>query len=75
MIYQKAWCDHKPSITVSVKDEEWMEVGSWVYKNFDDLSGISFLPYSDHSYKQAPYQEVPKEEYEDLVLKMPKNIL
>lgn len=74
MIYQKAWCDHKPSITVSVKDEEWMEVGAWVYKNFDDLSGISFLPYSDHSYKQAPYQEVPKEEYEDLVAKMPKNI-
>ena len=74
MIYQKAWCDHKPSITVSVKDEEWMEVGSWVYKNFDDLSGISFLPYSDHSYKQAPYQEVTKEEYEDLVSKMPKSI-
>jgi ribonucleoside-diphosphate reductase alpha chain len=74
MIYQKAWCDHKPSITVSVKDEEWMEVGSWVYKNFDDLSGISFLPYSDHSYKQAPYQEVSKEEYEDLVSKMPKSI-
>jgi ribonucleoside-diphosphate reductase alpha chain len=74
MIYQKAWCDHKPSITVSVKDDEWMEVGAWVYKNFDDLSGISFLPYSDHSYKQAPYQEVGKEEYDELVSRMPKSI-
>jgi ribonucleoside-diphosphate reductase alpha chain len=74
LVYQRAWCEHKPSITVSVKEEEWMEVGSWVYKNFDDVSGISFLPSSDHSYKQAPYQEVTKEEYEDLLSKMPKSI-
>ena len=74
LIYQRAWCEHKPSITVSVSDNEWMEVGAWVYKHFDELSGISFLPYSDHSYKQAPYQEVSKEEYDDLVKKMPKSI-
>ena len=74
LVYQRAWCEHKPSITVSVKEEEWMEVGAWVYKNFDNVSGISFLPHSDHTYKQAPYQEVTKEEYESLVAKMPKNI-
>jgi ribonucleoside-diphosphate reductase alpha chain len=74
LVYQRAWCEHKPSITVSVKEEEWMEVGAWVYKNFDEVSGISFLPHSDHTYKQAPYQEVSKEEYETLVAKMPNNI-
>jgi ribonucleoside-diphosphate reductase alpha chain len=74
LVYQRAWCEHKPSITVSVKEEEWMEVGAWVYKNFDEVSGISFLPHSDHTYKQAPYQEVSKEEYEELVAKMPNNI-
>jgi ribonucleoside-diphosphate reductase alpha chain len=74
LVYQRAWCEHKPSITVSVKEEEWMEVGAWVYKNFDEVSGISFLPHSDHTYKQAPYQEVSKEEYEALVAKMPNSI-
>ena len=74
LVYQRAWCEHKPSITVSVKEDEWMEVGAWVYKNFDEVSGISFLPHSDHSYKQAPYQEVTKEEYDSLVAKMPKEI-
>lgn len=74
LVYQRAWCEHKPSITVSVKEDEWMEVGAWVYKNFDEVSGISFLPHSEHSYKQAPYQEVSKEEYDALVAKMPKNI-
>ena len=74
LVYQRAWCEHKPSITVSVKEDEWMEVGAWVYKHFDEVSGISFLPHSDHSYKQAPYQEATKEEYEDLVKKMPSNI-
>jgi len=53
--YQDRWCEHKPSVTISVKEDEWLEVGAWVHKNFDDVSGISFLPYSDHSYKQAPY--------------------
>jgi ribonucleoside-diphosphate reductase alpha chain len=74
LVYQRAWCEHKPSITVSVKEDEWMEVGAWVYKNFDEVSGISFLPHSEHTYKQAPYQEISKEEYEALVAKMPSNI-
>jgi ribonucleoside-diphosphate reductase alpha chain len=74
LVYQRAWCEHKPSITVSVKEDEWMEVGAWVYKNFDEVSGISFLPHSDHSYKQAPYQEVTEEEYNNLVAKMPAEI-
>jgi ribonucleoside-triphosphate reductase len=74
LVYQRAWCEHKPSITVSVKEDEWMEVGAWVYKNFDEVSGISFLPHSEHTYKQAPYQEVTKEEYDLLLSKMPKNI-
>jgi ribonucleoside-diphosphate reductase alpha chain len=74
LVYQKHWCEHKPSITVSVREEEWMEVGAWVYKNFDEVSGISFLPYSDHTYVQAPYQEVTKEQYDDMLAKMPKSI-
>ena len=74
LVYQRAWCEHKPSITVSVKEDEWMEVGAWVYKHFDEVSGISFLPHSDHSYKQAPYQEVTEEEYNALVAKMPSEI-
>jgi ribonucleoside-triphosphate reductase len=74
LVYQRAWCEHKPSITVSVKEDEWMEVGAWVYKHFDEVSGISFLPHSDHSYKQAPYQEVTEKEYNDLVAKMPAEI-
>ena len=74
LVYQRAWCEHKPSITVSVKEDEWMEVGAWVYKHFDEVSGISFLPHSDHSYKQAPYQEVTESEYLELLAKMPSSI-
>ena len=61
--YQDKWCEHKPSVTISVKEDEWLGVGAWVYRNFNDISGISFLPYSDHSYKQAPYQEITYNEY------------
>ena len=74
LVYQRAWCEHKPSITVSVRDNEWMAVGAWVYEHFDELSGISFLPYSDHTYKQAPYQDATKEEYEALVESFPDEI-
>jgi len=74
LIYQRHWCEHKPSITVSVKEEEWMSVGAWVYEHFDEMSGVSFLPFSDHVYKQAPYQDCTKEEYEALAAKMPKNV-
>ena len=72
--YQEYWCEHKPSVTISVKEEEWMEVGAWVYENFDDISGISFLPHSDHTYAQAPYQEITEKEYKNLLKKMPKQI-
>ena len=73
-LYQKHWCEHKPSITVSVKEPEWMEVGSWVWKNFDDISGISFLPFSEHVYRQAPYQDCNKEEYKEALAAMPKTV-
>lgn len=71
---QDEWCEHKPSITVTVKEHEWPEVGGWVYNHFDIISGVSFLPHSDHVYRQAPYQECSKEEYEAMLEKMPKEI-
>jgi len=72
--YQEHWCEHKPSVTISVKEHEWLEVGAWVYEHFDYMSGVSFLPFSEHTYKQAPYQDCSKEEYEVLLEKMPKNV-
>jgi len=72
--YQRYWCEHKPSVTITVKEHEWMEVGAWVYSHFDEISGISFLPHSDHSYKQAPYQDCTKEQYETALAKMPSGI-
>jgi len=74
LTYQRHWCEHKPSVTISVKEDEWMEVGAWVYKNFDEVSGISFLPFSDHTYAQAPYQDITGGEYEQLYKKMPAAI-
>ena len=74
LIYQRHFCNHKPSVTINVREHEWMEVGAWVYKYFDEISGISFLPHSDHSYQQAPYQECTKEEYQDLLVKTPSQI-
>jgi ribonucleoside-diphosphate reductase alpha chain len=73
-IYQDHWCEHKPSVTVSVKEEEWMSVGAWVYDNFDMMSGVSFLPMSDHTYRQAPYQDCTKEQHDELLSKMPNEI-
>ena len=73
-LYQEHWCEHKPSVTITVKEEEWIEVGAWVFRNFDCVSGISFLPYADHSYQQAPYQECSEAEYKEMLKKMPKEI-
>ena len=73
-IYQRHWCEHKPSVTITVKEEEWMGVGSFVYNYFDEMSGVSFLPHSDHTYRQAPYQDCTKEEYTELEAKMPRVI-
>jgi ribonucleoside-diphosphate reductase alpha chain len=74
LIYKNYWCEHNPSITVYVREDEWMKVGAWVYENFDDIIGVSFLPYSDHTYKQAPYQEITEEEYNNLIENFPKSI-
>ena len=73
-IYAKYWCEHKPSITVSVKEKEWLQVANFVYNNFEDMSGVSFLPMSEHSYRQAPYQDCSEKEYKELLSKMPKEV-
>ena len=70
LVYQEHWCEHKPSITVTVKESEWLDVGAFVFKHFDKMSGVSFLPHSDHVYQQAPYQECTKDEYNDMLSKM-----
>jgi len=70
--YAEHWCEHKPSVTITVKEEEWMEVGAWVWSNFDMCSGVSFLPHTDHVYQQAPYQDCTKEEYLSLKDRMPE---
>jgi len=66
-VYQDHWCEHKPSITVYYKDAEFLQIGQWLYNNFDSVSGISFLPYSEHSYQQAPYEEISKEIYTEML--------
>ena len=73
-IYAQHWCEHKPSVTISVKEEEWVPVGAWCWENFSYLSGVSFLPFSDHTYQQAPYQDIDKATYEKLTKKMPSSI-
>jgi len=74
LTYQRYWCEHKPSVTISVRDDEWMEVGAFVFKHFDEMSGVSFLPHSDHTYQQAPYQECTEEDYYSMKDKMPTSI-
>ena len=74
MMYQRHWCEHKPSVTISVKEDEWMDVGAWVFRNFDEISGVSFLPWAGGTYRQAPYEECTKEQYEEMLSKMPKEI-
>ena len=74
LMYQRYWCEHKPSITVYVRDHEWLGVGAWVYKHFDEMSGVSFLPHSDHTYQQAPYQEITVEQYHKAVADMPVGV-
>ena len=74
LAYQRGWCEHKPSVTISVRDCEWVEVGAFVYKHFDEMSGVSFLPHSDHTYQQAPYQDCGKSDYEMLLSIMPDSV-
>jgi ribonucleoside-diphosphate reductase alpha chain len=74
LMYQRHWSEHKPSVTINVKKDEWFEVGTFVYEHFDEMSGVSFLPYNEHTYQQAPYQEIDKEEYKNILTTMPKTI-
>jgi ribonucleoside-triphosphate reductase (thioredoxin) len=74
LMYQRHWCEHKPSVTINVRNSEWLEVGAFVYKHFDEMSGVSFLPYNEHTYQQAPYQEITKEEYDLALSRMPTSI-
>jgi ribonucleoside-diphosphate reductase alpha chain len=74
LIYQRHWCEHKPSVTISVKDDDWPEVGAWVWKHFDEISGVSFLPHSNHSYQQAPYEDCSEEQYKQLLASTPTKI-
>jgi len=74
LVYQRHWCEHKPSVTVTVRDEEWIDVGAWVYRHFDEVSGISFLPHSDHTYQQAPYQDCDAEAHNAMLNNMPDRI-
>lgn len=74
LAYQRHFTEHKPSITVTIKENEWLPTAAWVWENFDELSGVAFLPYSDHVYKQAPYEDLTKAEYDEMVLSMPDNI-
>lgn len=73
-LYQLHWCEHKPSITISVKEDEWLDVGNWVYQNFDFMTGVSFLPFSEHIYRQAPFQECSEDDYNNLLTKMPEKV-
>lgn len=74
LMYQRHFCEHKPSVTITVRDEEWLDVSAFVYRHFDEMSGVSFLPHSDHTYQQAPYQDCDKETYQEFAKKMPKGI-
>lgn len=74
LAYKTFWCEHSQSVTIYVKQDEWAEVGRIVYENFDDISGISFLPFSEHTYRQAPYEDLTEEQYRELLAKMPINV-
>ena len=74
LLYQRHWCEHKPSVTISVRDSEWVSVGAFVFEHFDEMSGVSFLPHSDHTYQQAPYQDCDRSDYEELSSLMPETI-
>jgi len=74
LTYQRHYTEHKPSVTISVREDEWMKVGAWVYEHFDEVTGVSFLPYSEHTYQQAPYEEIDERQYEELKAKQPEGV-
>ncbi|MBT7980688.1 MAG: hypothetical protein HN684_05985, partial [Euryarchaeota archaeon] len=73
-VYREHWTEHNPSITVTVREHEWMEVGAWVYEHFDDVGGVSFLPHTEHTYRQAPYEDITEEQYNEMMAAMPVNV-
>ena len=74
LLFQRHYCEHKPSVTISVKEHEWMDVGAWVYKHFDEVTGVSFLPMDGGTYKQAPYEECTEEQYNQLRMLVPEAV-
>lgn len=74
LAYQRFWCEHKPSVTINVRPDEWEEVGNWVFDHFDEVSGVSFLPHSEHTYQQAPYQDITEAEYAEWTYKVPYEV-
>jgi len=74
LVFQRHWTEHKPSITVSVNEDEWPKVGAWVWEHFDECTGVSFLPMDGGTYRQAPYEEIAHLEYENLMDTMPTDI-
>jgi len=74
LMYQRHWCEHKPSVTINVRPDEWLSVGAFVYEHFDEMSGVSFLPFHEHTYQQAPYQDCSKTDYDTLLSCMPSSI-
>jgi ribonucleoside-diphosphate reductase alpha chain len=74
LIFQRHWCEHKPSVTISVSEKEWPEVGAFVWNHFDEMSGVSFLPYDGGSYRQAPYEDCTEKEYLELLAKLPHDL-
>jgi ribonucleoside-diphosphate reductase alpha chain len=74
LLFQRHWCEHKPSVTISVKEEEWPTVGAWTWEHFGEVTGVSFLPMDGGTYRQAPYEAIDKEQYEQLAAVMPKDI-
>jgi ribonucleoside-diphosphate reductase alpha chain len=74
LIYAEEWCEHNPSVTVNVKEDEWLPVGSFVHENFDRMAGVAFLPFDDHVYHQAPYEAISEEKFNELVEQMPTEI-
>lgn len=73
-VYQEAWAEHKPSVTINVREDEWMKVGAWVYDHFDEMSGVSFLPYDGGSYRQAPYESITKDLYDAMLPSIPTHL-
>jgi ribonucleoside-diphosphate reductase alpha chain len=74
LTFQRHWCEHKPSVTISVNENEWPKVGAWTWENFDEITGVSYLPMDGGTYRQAPYESINEAEYDRLLVEMPQSI-